>query len=81
MSISCSLIIFNRDIINNNIHAYDHTSSWFSTWEQDAIKAADQGKEEGEENLVFLFNNESGLNHETIIQIPQTSFHLNENAS
>lgn len=48
---------------------------WFSTWERDAIK------EEGEESFVSLFNNESGLNHETIIQMPQTSFHLNENAS
>lgn len=53
---------------------------WFSTWEWDAIKAADQGEEEGEESLEFLFNNESGLNHETIIQIPQTSFHFHENA-
>ena len=53
----------------------------FSTWEWNAIKAAVQAKGEGEESLVFLFNNESGLNHETIIQIPQTSFHLNENAS
>ena len=53
----------------------------FSTWEWDAVKAAVQAKGEGEESLVFLFNNESGLNHETIIQIPQTSLHLNENAS
>lgn len=53
----------------------------FSAWEWDAVKAADLGDEEGEESSVILFNNESGWGHETIIQIPQSSFHLNENAS
>lgn len=45
------------------------------------MKAAGLGEEEGEEGSVILFNNESDWNHETVIQISQTSFHLNENAS
>lgn len=43
---------------------------FFFTWEWDAVEATDLGKKEGEQSPVFLFNNEAGWNHETIIQIP-----------
>ena len=43
--------------------------------------AADWSEGDREESLVFLFNKEEALNHEAIIQISQTSFIINENAS
>ena len=72
-----------RNTINKDNDALDQTHSEALVFYlgMGCCEAAGLGEEEGEEGSVILFNNESGWNHETVIQISQTSFHLNENAS